>query len=69
MGHSEDNMEVYCYIENCKYRSKRKSKYVNGRGEPMYKCTRKSIIIDDSNTTEVDYEVAECKSALIKDNN
>ncbi len=56
-------MTVYCYCENCKYRSKRKSKAVNKAGQPMYKCLRKTIVIGELDGTDFITEHAECYSA------
>jgi hypothetical protein len=38
---------VYCYRENCKYRSKRKSQRKNRNGEPLFKCTRETLVITE----------------------
>ncbi|MCR5669890.1 MAG: hypothetical protein K6G10_02705 [Butyrivibrio sp.] len=57
-------MTVYCYCENCKYRSKRKSKTVNKAGEPMYKCLRKAIVIGELDGSDFMNEHAECYTAV-----
>ena len=56
-------MTVYCYCEKCKYRSKRKSKAINKAGQPMYKCLRKTIVVDTLDGTDFTFELAQCYSA------
>lgn len=36
---------VYCKLDNCKYRSKRRSQSKNRAGEWLYKCTKKDLVI------------------------
>jgi len=36
---------VYCNIESCQYRSKRRSQSKNKKGDWLYKCTKESLVI------------------------
>lgn len=62
---------VYCYKENCANRSKRKSKYNNRKGEPLFKCLVSDIIItnycpgDEESYSET--KVCECLNFALKD--
>lgn len=39
---------VYCYREQCKFRSVRKSRANNRRGEPLYRCTKDIVVITEN---------------------
>lgn len=46
---------VICDMEDCKYRSKRRTRnYIKKNGEHCYKCTLKVINIQNESTTETD---------------
>lgn len=36
---------VYCKVDTCKYRSKRRSNKQNACGEWLYKCTRDNLVL------------------------
>lgn len=36
---------VYCKVESCDHRSKRRSRSKNKAGEWLYKCTKKDLVI------------------------
>ncbi|KJR97986.1 MAG: hypothetical protein VR68_11845 [Peptococcaceae bacterium BRH_c4a] len=38
---------VYCYRDNCRYRSKKKSRAKNKRGEFLHRCIKDTIVISD----------------------
>lgn len=36
---------VYCYVDTCKHRSKRRSKKKNRNGEWLYRCTKDNLVL------------------------
>lgn len=63
-------MATYCLVDNCKYRSNRRSKYTTVGGIPLFRCKNKDTIITkqydpdgvtpfDNNTICVNFEPTE----------
>ena len=40
-------MRIYCYREDCRHRSNKKSRAKNKRGEFLHRCTRDVVVISD----------------------
>ena len=57
-------MTVFCYIEGCEHRSKKPTKRLNLRNEPLYKCLLKDTFILHSSLEE--YEVTSNPSFCLK---
>lgn len=36
---------VYCYVDTCKYRSKRRSTKQNKGGQWLYRCTKDTLVL------------------------
>lgn len=57
---------IYCHVESCKYRSKRRSRTKNKGGEWLHKCTKDTLVMiphidgeyesDDNTITCVNYK-------------
>lgn len=63
--------KVYCYKELCTNRSKRKSKFTNTAGDPLYRCLLEDIVIINYIPGDEEYygdsKVCECLGFKLRD--